>query len=71
VRMLLFMSGEVGEEQTVIASGDISKAFLKADEYPEGSEPRYVRFRMYKGGPEHVSQNSGEMDQILGGMDLF
>ena len=34
VRMLLFMSGEVGEEQTVIASGDISKAFLKADEYP-------------------------------------
>ena len=30
VRMLLFMSGEVGD---VIASGDISKAFLRADEY--------------------------------------
>ena len=61
VRMLLFMSGEVGEEQTVIASGDISKAFLKADEYPEGSEPRYVRFRMYKGGPEHVWRLKGPL----------
>ena len=43
VRMLLFMSGEVGD---VIASGDISKALLQADEYPEGSEPRYVVYRM-------------------------
>ena len=41
-------------EQTAIASGDISKAFLKADECPEGTEPRYIRFRMYKGGLEHV-----------------
>ena len=45
VRMLLFMSGCEGD---VIASGDISKAFLKADEYPVDSLPRYVRFQLYK-----------------------
>ena len=61
VRMLLFMAEVEGEEQTVVASGDISKAFLKADEYPEGSEPRYVRFRMYKGGPEHVWRLKGPL----------
>ena len=38
IKMLLFMSGEVGD---VIAPGGILKAFLRADEYPEGSEPRY------------------------------
>ena len=46
--MLLFMSGAEGE---VVASGDVSKAFLMADEYPIDSEPRYVSFRLYRGGP--------------------
>jgi hypothetical protein len=58
VRMLLFCSGRVGE---VIASGDISKAFLMADEYPEGSEPRYVRFRMHKGAEESVWRLKGPL----------
>lgn len=58
VRVLLFMSGPEGE---VIASGDISKAFLKADEYPEGSEPRYVVFSMYKGGPVKVWRLKGPL----------
>jgi hypothetical protein len=51
VRMLLFMNGEEGD---VIASGDVSNAFLKADWYPEGSVSRYVTYRMYKGGPVKV-----------------
>ena len=52
------MSEEVGD---VIASGDISKAFLRADEYPEGSEPRYVVYRMYKGGPVRVWRLRGPL----------
>ena len=43
------LSREVEDE--VIACGDISGAFLAADEYPEGDEPRYVLFQEYKGGP--------------------
>ena len=58
VRMLLFMAGPEGE---VIASGDISKAFLKSDEYPKDAEPRWVIFRMYKGGPEHVWRLKGPL----------
>ena len=58
VRMLLFMNGKEGD---VIASGDVSKAFLKADEYPEGSEPRYVTYRMYKGGPVKVWRLKGPL----------
>ena len=42
VRALLFKTGRVGE---VVASGDISKAFLMADEYPVNAEPRYCYFR--------------------------
>lgn len=29
-------------------------------QYPEGSEPRHVRFRMYKGGPEIVWRLKGQ-----------
>ena len=58
VRSLLFKTGEYGE---VIASGDMSKAFLKADEYPEGSEPRYVYFKMFKGGPVKVWRLKGPL----------
>lgn len=58
VRMLLFMAGRAGE---VIASGDISKAFLKSDEYSPDAAPRYVTFRMYKGGPEHVWRLRGPL----------
>ena len=58
VRMLLFMNGSEGD---VIASGDVSKAFMKADEYPEGSAPRYVRYTMYKGGPEKMRRLKGPL----------
>ena len=46
VRTLLFKSGRIGE---VIASGDISKVSLMADEYPASAAPRYCYFKMYKG----------------------
>jgi hypothetical protein len=58
VRMLLFMCGCDGD---VIASGDISKAFLKADEYPTDSLPRYVRFQLYKGGLVKVWRLKGPL----------
>ena len=49
--MLLFMGGE---EHDVIAAGDITGAFLVADEYGPDEEPRYVSFREYRGGPLHI-----------------
>ena len=58
VRTILFQAGRVGE---VIASGDITKAFMMADEYPADAEPRYVRFSMYKGGPEYVWRLKGPL----------
>ena len=58
IRTLLFKAGLVGE---VIGSGDIGTAFLLSDDYPPDSEPRYVRFRMYKGGPEHVWRLKGPL----------
>ena len=58
VRTLLFKTGRVGE---VIASGDISKAFLMADEYPVTSEPGYCYFNMYKGGPTRVWRLKGPL----------
>jgi hypothetical protein len=58
VRMLMFMSGGIGE---VIATGDVSKAFLMADEYPADSEPRYVRFKMHKDDPERVYRLKGPL----------
>ena len=59
VRMLLFMGEEV--EHEVIACGDVSGAFLAADEYPEDSEPRYVLFQEYKGGAMHVWRLKGPL----------
>ncbi len=58
VRTLLFKTGQPGE---VIASGDISKAFLMADEYPDSDEPRYCYFSMYKGGPKMVWRLKGPL----------
>ncbi len=58
VRTLLFKSGRTGE---VIASGDISKAFLMADEYPASAAPRYCYFKMYKGGPTRVWRLKGPL----------
>ena len=58
MRMLLFMGGEEGD---VIASGDIAGAFLAADDYPEGAEPRFVSFREYRGGPVHVWRLKGPL----------
>ena len=58
VRTLLFKTGVAGE---VVASGDISKAFLMADEYPVDSAPRYCYFGMYKGGPTKVWRLKGPL----------
>jgi hypothetical protein len=57
-RSLLFLTGREGE---VTGSGDMAKAFLKVDEYPEGSEPRYVYFKMFKGGPVKVWRLKGPL----------
>ena len=58
VRILLFMGGE---EYDVIASGDITKAFLKADDYGPEEEDRFVTFREYRGGPQHVWRLKGPL----------
>jgi hypothetical protein len=58
VRSLLFMNGREGE---VVGSGDMCKAFLKADEYPDDAPPRYVYFRMFKGGPIKVWRLKGPL----------
>lgn len=48
IRMLLFMADRVDGGRDIIASGDITKAYLKADEFDPGSVDRYVKFRMHK-----------------------
>ena len=56
IRSLVFQSGGV---DNVIATIDISVAFLQADKYPEGTKPRYVSLRAYRGSTKHVFQLLG------------
>ena len=56
VRALMFMGGP---ENEVLASGDVSTAFLKADEYAPGDKPRYVTWKEYKGAVVKVWRLKG------------
>ena len=50
-----------GREGEVMGSGDMAKAFFKADEYPDDAEPRYCYFRMFKDGPIKVWRLKGPL----------
>ena len=45
----------------VISVGDISQAFLVANDYEPGDQTRYVKYQAYKGGPVRVFQLKGPL----------
>ena len=56
IRSLLFQKGP---ETDIVASIDISVAFLQAEEYSKDSAPRYVSLRAYRGAQKHVFRLTG------------
>lgn len=58
--MLYFMNADDPDDD-VVASGDVSKAFLMADEYPTTDDPRYVVYRPHKNAAPKVWRLKGPL----------
>ena len=56
IRSLVFQSGN---KEQIVASVDISVAFLQADAYTATDRPRYVSLRAYRGADKHTFQLKG------------